>query len=130
MAEPNKEVSHFLDSIYHPFRKEIELLRGLMLSTNDGLIENIKWNGPNYQFNGEDRITMRIQPPTKLIQLIFHCGAKVKALPHSRIISEDHGLLEWKENNRAVATFKNLDDIILHQETISKVVNDWLLASF
>ena len=73
----NNEVTDFLDELNHSLRKEIEALRICILSTDNNLTENIKWNGPNYCFDNEDRITMRIQPPkTKLIQIIFHRGAK------------------------------------------------------
>ena len=76
----NPEVTSFIDELNHPLEKEITQLRQDILGSNNGLSENIKWNGPNYCFEGDDRITMRVQPP-KQIQLIFHRGAKVKELP-------------------------------------------------
>lgn len=57
----NNEVTAFLDALNHPFRNEIQQLRNIILAANDGLTENIKWNGPNYCFNQADRITMRIR---------------------------------------------------------------------
>lgn len=70
------EVDIFLDECNHPLRKEIEKLRVVILSSEKKLTENIKWNGPNYSIGDIDCITMNIQPP-KIIQLIFHRGAKV-----------------------------------------------------
>ncbi|MCP9768077.1 DUF1801 domain-containing protein [Lacihabitans sp. LS3-19] len=122
------EVSEFLDAQNHPFRKEIEALRNCILSANLALTENIKWNGPNYCYNNEDRITMRIQPP-KQVQLIFHCGAKVKKQPKDKLINDPTGLLVWKENNRAVATFKNLEYIKSNEENLKKIVRDWVEAA-
>ena len=52
----NKTVSQFLDELNHPFRKEIEQLRICILSADTNLTENIKWNGPNYCFDNEDRM--------------------------------------------------------------------------
>jgi hypothetical protein len=72
MNNLNIEVITFLDKLNHPFRSEIEVLRQIILNSNSDIIENIKWNGPNYIFNNEDRITIKINPP-KLIQIIFHC---------------------------------------------------------
>lgn len=124
----NKEVTTFLDSQNHPFRKEIEALRKLILSANKELIENIKWNGPNYVYKNEDRITMRIQPP-KQVQLIFHCGAKVKAQPKTKLIKTDFGLLEWKGNDRAVATFKTFQNIEKSKTNLIQIVKEWIKTS-
>ena len=55
------------------------------MSTDYELTEGIKWNGPNYSINGEDRITIRINPP-KQLQVIFHRGAKVKEPPAERLL--------------------------------------------
>lgn len=74
----SKKVTQFLDDLNHPLRKEIEQLRLIILGADPRLSENIKWNGPNFSFNGEDRITMRIHP-SKQIQVIFHRGAKKMA---------------------------------------------------
>ena len=83
----NNEVSDFLDLQKHPCRSEIELLRKIILSVNNKLSENIKWNGPNYSIESEDRITMRIQPPAAQVQLIFHRGAKKKEQPKNKLIA-------------------------------------------
>lgn len=59
----NIDVTNFLKDLNHPFYEEIELLRKFILTVDQNLRENVKWNGPNYCYNDEDRITMRIQPP-------------------------------------------------------------------
>ena len=108
----NSEVTLFLDELNHSLRKEIEQLRICILSADDNLTENIKWNGPNYCFESEDRITVRIQPlTTKQIQIIFHRGAKKQEQPKDKLIDIKSKLLLWKENDRAIVTFKSLRDI-------------------
>lgn len=124
----NSEVSEFLDNLNHPFRKEIERLRLNILSADNRLKENIKWNGPNYSCGNEDRITMRMQPPGK-IQLIFHRGAKVLEKPDDRLIKHNSGLLTWKENDRAVATFISMNDIENSKPDLTKIVKDWIDAT-
>jgi len=128
MALLNNEVTEFLDNQNHSFRNEIEQLRNIILNANAELTENIKWNGPNYCFEKNDRITMKIQPP-KVVQLIFHRGAKVLAQPTDKLINDDFGLLVWKENDRAVATFKNRNDIENNKENLLKIINDWINAA-
>ncbi len=121
-------VSVFLDEQNHPLRKEIEELRNYILLANNKLTENIKWNGPNYCLDTEDRITMKIQPP-KNIQIIFHRGAKVKEQPKEKLIKEDFGLLVWKGNDRAVATFNSMIEIEKCKETLSTIIVEWLEAA-
>jgi hypothetical protein len=126
----SSEVTAFLDKLNHPFRNEIEKLRICILTANSNLTENIKWNGPNYCFDNEDRITMRIQPTTiKQIQIVFHCGAKVKEQPKEKLINEDFKLLIWKGNDRAIATFKNMQEIADRKTDLARIVNEWINAT-
>lgn len=126
----NSIVTAFLDEQNHSFRNEIEQLRIIILSADGNLTENIKWNGPNYCFENEDRITMRIQPPTtKQIQIIFHRGAKKQEQPKDKLIKESAKLLIWKENDRAIATFKNMTEIENAKTQLRKIVKDWLVKT-
>lgn len=124
----NSEVTKFLDDLNHPLRSEIEQLRLTILTAVNGMSENIKWNAPNYCFDNEDRVTMRIQPP-KQIQLIFHRGAKKIAQPKDKIIDDKSGFLVWKENDRAVASFKNIGDIEKSQSALKDTVSEWVKAT-
>ncbi len=128
MHQLNDEVTAFLDAQNHPFRAEIDQLRNCILAAKSELVENIKWNAPNYSFHNEDRITMKIQPP-KHIQLIFHRGAKVKGQPKDKLIEEDFGMLSWKENDRAVATFKTVQEIEAAKNELKQLVQAWLKAA-
>jgi hypothetical protein len=125
----NIVVTAFLDEQNHPFRKEIEELRNCILSANTALTENIKWNGPNYCFENEDRITMRIQPPTKQAQLIFHRGAKKQTQPKDKLISNKSKMLVWKENDRAIVTFKCMQDIKNGSVDLKVIIDEWISAT-
>lgn len=125
----NIEVSDFLNKLNHPFIKEIEQLRNCILSADKNLTENIKWNGPNYCFDNKDRITMRIQPPTKQVQLIFHRGAKKQMQPKDKLISNKSTMLVWKENDRAILTFKSLEDIENGKTELTTIINEWIKAA-
>ena len=128
MDKLNKEVSEFLDGLNHPLRDEIENLRHIIINAMNGLTENIKWNGPNYCYEDNDRITMKIQPP-KQIQLIFHRGAKKQEQPKEKIIQSKSKLLLWKENDRAIVTFKNMSEIENGKTDLISIVNEWILKA-
>lgn len=121
----NLDVSEFLSALNLPLDKEIHYLRSLILSCEHKLTENIKWNGPNYCFEGEDRITMRVQSP-KIVQLIFHRGAKVKEQPSNKLLSNDFEFLDWKSNDRAVASFKNLEAILTVESNLRLIIKEWI----
>lgn len=124
----SNEVSFFLDEINHPLRIEIDLLRSIILSAGPKLAENIKWNGPNYSYENHDRISMRIKP-TMQIQLIFHRGAKKLEQPKARLIDDVSNILVWKENDRAVATFRNRNDIEKSEKQLSNMIKNWIEAA-
>lgn len=124
----NQDVTDFLDGLNHPFRKEIELLRTILLSVDEELVEGIKWNGPNYSIRGDDRITMRIHPPTQ-VQLIFHRGAKVKVQPEKRLLDNGDDFLTWKENDRAIASFQSLEQIEKDRSKLKEIASMWIKAT-
>lgn len=125
----NSEVTNFLGALHHPFRKEIELLRIIILQAENNLSENIKWNGPNYSVGTEDRITMRIQPTAQQAQLIFHRGAKKQEQPKHKLIATQSKLLVWKENDRAIITFKSKAEIENSKAELTAIVQEWIRAA-
>lgn len=121
----NDEVTNFLDSTKPSLRDEIEILRTIIMSTGLKLTEGIKWNAPSYSIDGKDRITLRINSP-KQIQIIFHRGAKVQEQPPERILSDTYSILLWKENDRAIASFKNLNEIQENSSMLKEVITQWI----
>jgi len=121
----NEDATALVTSVKHPLQTGINALRSFILTNNPELTENIRWNGPNYVCKDQDRITMRVQSP-KLVQLIFHCGAKVQQIPAEKLIDDDSGLLDWKSNDRAVITFKNLEEIESGKDALQEIIIKWL----
>lgn len=124
----NSDVTKFLDELNHPLRTEIELLRETILSSHNKLKENIKWNAPNYAHNDNDRITMKLMPP-KQVQIIFHRGSKKQEQPKNRLINDESKLLSWKENDRAIASFKNSAEIESNKDNLIKIIQQWIKAT-
>ncbi|MWB95567.1 DUF1801 domain-containing protein [Flavobacterium sp. GA093] len=125
----SSEVTLFLDNLNHPFREEIEQLRDYILASNKNLTENIKWNAPNYCFENEDRITMRIQPMKTQLQLIFHRGSKKQEQLKDKLIANKSKLLIWKENDRAIITFNSSQAIENAENELNSIINDWIAAA-
>ncbi|MBX2976513.1 MAG: DUF1801 domain-containing protein [Ignavibacteriaceae bacterium] len=128
MKNLNRDVTKFLDEQNHPLREVIEKLRNIILQTNSEITENIKWNGPNYCFNDEDRITIKLHPP-KQIQLIFHRGAKKQIQPEDKLIADNSGLLIWRENDRALVNFKSIDELKKSEPNLKNIITKWIEAA-
>ncbi len=124
----NPEVTIFLNELEHPLRREIDLIRNLILGIDGGISENVKWNGPNFMYKGKDRITMKINPP-KQIQLIFHRGAKVLTLPEKNLIDDPYNIMTWKAKDRAVISLKNESEIKIRSTAVIELAKEWIKAS-
>lgn len=121
------EVDRFLAGLEHPLKPEIERLRTIVLGANPEITERIKWNAPSFCYQGDDRVTMRLHPPTRL-QLIFHRGAKVK--DSTDFAFEDTtGLLKWAAKDRAVVTFADVAVIETRANELAELVNRWVIAT-
>ena len=121
-------VIEFLANTQHPLKPGIEDLRRIILAAGVPLTEQIKWNAPSFCFEGEDRMTFKLNSP-EAIEIVFHRGAKVKALPAENLIEDPHGLLKWATTDRAVAKFTSLDEICEREKPLTEVVNRWINAS-
>jgi hypothetical protein len=72
---------------------------------------------------------MRVQPPKKQVQLIFHRGAKKQANPKNKLISNKSEMSLWKENDRAIITFNSMQDIENGRAELSDIITEWISAT-
>lgn len=123
----NKDVTKLIETNFANHLEFINKVRSAILNSNKNLVENIKWNGPNYTFNNADRITTRIMPKGS-VQIIFHRGAKIIEQPKARLIEDKDENLIWKANDRAILEVKDIDDLKDKTKLLTKIVNDWIKA--
>ena len=60
------------------------------------------------------------------IQLVFQRGAKKIAQPKDKLVTDKSGILTWKENDRAIASFKDLNEIQENILMIKEVITKWI----
>ncbi|MEQ1653125.1 MAG: DUF1801 domain-containing protein [Hyphomicrobium sp.] len=120
-------VAVFLATLTHPRKAEIEDLRHAILEVNKGITERIKWNAPSFCWNGNDRVTMRLQPGDRL-QLIFHRGAKVKDATGFSF-DDVSGLIEWAAKDRGVVMISDAADLVRKKPAILKLIATWMRAT-
>ncbi len=101
-------------------------MRAAILASDEAITEHVKWNAPSFCSAGVDRLTFRLQPGNRL-QLVFHRGAMKRTSEDFRF-DDTSGLLEWVAVDRAVVTFRDLDDVAARQAAVVDVVNRWMAA--
>ena len=121
------DVDRFLAELDHPLKAGVERLRAAILASNGAITEHVKWNAPSFRFDGVDRVTFRLRPGDRL-QLVLHRGAKVRDDAADFRFDDDSGLLDWVATDRAVITFRDLDDVAARQAAVVDVVNRWVAA--
>ena len=121
-------VDAFMADLEHPFKAGIEAYRSAILASNGEITEQVKWNAPSFCFEGEDRVTFRLQPKG-ICQLVFHRGAKVRDDVDAFVFDDPTGLMEWKTQDRGTVTFANPQDMAAKQATVVDLVNRWAKAS-
>ncbi|MDQ0112386.1 DUF1801 domain-containing protein [Paenibacillus harenae] len=119
-------VDEFMDTLEHPLKDAIVVVRRLILKVNENITEHIKWNAPSFCVNNEDRITFNLQGKG-FFRLVFHTGAKAKQNTDIKPLIEDPtGLLEWVATDRAIIKLMNLNDVELKKNDLVKVVAKWV----
>lgn len=56
------DVPTLLRKLEHGRKDEIDALRSIISSVDRNLTEQVKWNAPSFCYQGNDRITFRLQP--------------------------------------------------------------------
>jgi hypothetical protein len=127
VATGTGEVDSFLATLEHPSKAEIERVRAIVLAADPEITERIKWKAPSFCYRGDDRVTMRLHPSTRL-QLIFHRGAKVKDSTDFDF-DDPTGLMTWATKDRAVVTLTDMAAIEAHETELADLVTRWMHAT-
>ncbi|QYO66527.1 DUF1801 domain-containing protein [Leptolyngbya sp. 7M] len=117
-------VSELISGLEHPFKSEIDEMRHLILGLDTLVTEKIKWNAPSFCWNGEDRITFKLQP-RNCFQIVFHRGANPSG-QGSVTVSDPKGLLKWAAADRAVATIPDAAYFQEHKQALLDISLSWM----
>ena len=127
MGTPSAAVEQYLTALRHPLKAGVLQLRAAILTADPGISETVKWNAPNFRYDGQDRVTFRLQPGDRL-QLIFHRGAKVRADAAGFVFEDPSGLMTWAAPDRAVMDFPDLEAVAARQTQVVALVSRWVLV--
>jgi len=125
---PAQTPDGFMEALDHPRKAEAQALRDIIRASAPGLVESLKWNAPSYALGADHVLTLNFSD-RKSARLVFHCGTRRKETVGGPPFMEDTtGLLEWASDIRAVATFRNADDIDQASRVLPALVRAWIAA--
>ena len=122
-----KSIEEFLSDQTADKLQEINKLRELILHTEPRLVENLKWNAPNYVYNDEDRITFNVINKQNKVKIVIHMGPTRKENKKgSPLLPNDQGLVEWNSDIRGTISFEDIHDVNTKSTRLQKLFRDWL----
>jgi len=104
-----------------------DIVRDAVLAADPRITETVKWNAPNFVYDGADRVTLRL-PPRGGVQVIFHRGAKVRDDVETFEFDDPSGRLAWPARDRGILTIKNEADAEASADLITELVQRWIVA--
>ena len=122
------KVNTFMQKLKHPMKKEVEVLRKIILNADKTIGEEIFWNAPAFFYTGK----MKPFPPKEYkrylvgfnlfkkdcIRLIFLRGADAK---------DTSGFLEGDyKDGRRLAVFYSMKEIKLKEKMLQKIIKSLL----
>lgn len=120
-------VAEFLDELDEDTLDQVNELRGIIFEAEPSLIENIKWNAPNYVYGDEDRITFNLRNKEGKVKLILHMGATKKEDKQAEpMLKDTEHLGETASNLRTIITFDSLQDILAKEDGLKDILRRWL----
>lgn len=105
----------------------ISILRQAVLAADPAIVENEKWNSPNFVYNGVDRVTLRIHPKGG-VQVIFHRGSKTREDADTFSFDDPTGLLTWPARDRGVLSIADAEEAAGLAPEITQLVRRWILV--
>lgn len=111
----------------HPLKAEAGALRAILLGLKTPkLDESVKWNAPSYAVGAAHCVTFNFGD-RKSIRLIFHCDTARKETKGAAPAFEDEtGLLAWQSDIRAIAAFRNMDEVAAAKKVLPGLVRRWV----
>lgn len=112
-------VNAYMRDLDHPFKAEVEAVRGIILGVHPQITEGIKWNAPCFYYKGDMAVfNLHSKNARDHVHLIFPSGTQ---------IADVHGLFEGNyPDGRRMAYFKSMDDVTAKQPLLEQAVRAWI----
>lgn len=117
------EVTALLDACGHPLRKEIDLLRSIILGVDKRIVEGVKWGTSSFRTT-DWFATLNMPVQKKEPMIILHTNGQ--RLDMKSRLPDPTGLVRWLAIDRGQVLFKNAGDIKDKQEALTILLHAWI----
>jgi hypothetical protein len=118
-------VEAFVASLDEASKPAVNVLRQIFLAADPGIAEGIKWNVPSFR-TSEYFATMNLRVKTG-IGVVLHFGAKKSEISRAGVeIPDPASLLVWLAKDRAMITFRDVDDVTARRAALTKLIREWI----
>ncbi|MCA9909952.1 MAG: DUF1801 domain-containing protein [Anaerolineae bacterium] len=122
-----KTLADFYASLSGDKKAQVEAISHLLHAAVPELQETLKWNAPNFVFEGNDRLTLNLMNKEGKVKLILHMGATKKEDKKARpIMTDSTGLIAWSSDIRGTITFESADHVRQVRQQVTELVQAWL----
>lgn len=124
-ADTTEAVEALLNSLVHPMKSEIQLIRAAILSADLNIKEGVKWKAPSFRTHEYFATTNLRQKEG--IGVILHLGAKIRDVEPSSLKLEDPtGMLKWLAADRAMVKFTSATDFEVKKPAFIALIRSWI----
>lgn len=127
MAKAALSVATWLAAQSPDIGAAVTRMRAIALSAADGVTEHIKWNGPSFCIDGDDRITVGLNPRGG-VRAILHRGVRAKDIAGFSF-PDDSGLIQWAAPDRGVVNFADDAAVAANAEAFAAICQRWFEAT-
>ncbi|PWV57056.1 DUF1801 domain-containing protein [Chitinophaga sp. S165] len=109
-----KKVDDFLAKLDHPLKKEMGMLRNMIMQVHPEITEDVKWGGPSFYYKGD---IATFSPRVKdAAVLVFH---------HAEGLTVGE-VLESAPKGKAYAKFKSMAEVEAKSKGLQAIIKQWI----
>jgi len=114
-AQGTAEVDAFMETLDHPFKAEVQVIREIIKGVHPGITEQVKWRAPSFSYKGY-LVTFNLWA-TEHVHLVFHRAA---------ILSNTDGLLLGDYPDRRMMYFTSMAEIDAKRAVLENIIREWI----
>lgn len=127
MSRPAISVDDLVSAVPEPSRAAMQALRALVAASHPDLTEHVKWNGPSFLIDGDDRISLGVAKGGA-VRAVLHRGVKPRPT-EGFAFADETGLIQWAAADRGVITLADAAEIATRAQAVQILCRRWFEAT-